>query len=401
MLAVTAPAGASPGDLDRTFAGDGILELTTPAEPSVFGDASFNSGRGNQVQAVGSEATPEGGQPLVAGFTDAGDPIPSFGPGGIVPNSSWIDFCLLACARGMSSLTGWRSGFVAVGAGGLGAEIQAFRGSGKPEPASVFEADSTLRLADSLGSPLTISGRRMLLLDPTRVFRITVDGSLDRTFGKNGIADLRKAVGRSSLRLWSLATDDQGRILVAGSVKGADRRQRIFLLRLRANGSLDPRFGQNGSPGVVLGTGYPGQVDARNRKIYLTANILKRARGYRAAVFALRDSTDPVKSFGRNGVRRQAFGTYAGGLEIAGVELFAAHSVPAGQGRWDTVVTASGLSGELDRTFGERGRATVRGFGISPGAGLDPYIARGVLLAGWTGPLKQSRASVAMLQWGP
>ena len=78
------------------------------------------------------------------------------------------------------------------------------------------------------------------------VFRLTSDGTLDSAFGTNGI--FRLSIEGSSLAS-SLVLEPDGRILVAGAayVTVADSTEsRLVVLRLLANGSLDPSFGEQG-----------------------------------------------------------------------------------------------------------------------------------------------------------
>lgn len=71
------------------------------------------------------------------------------------------------------------------------------------------------------------------------VTRYTADGSLDSTFGKEGRVTTMIGNGRGAAH--ALAIQPDGKIVVAGNSDGG-----FALARYRSNGSLDPTFGKNG-----------------------------------------------------------------------------------------------------------------------------------------------------------
>ncbi|MBE2317339.1 delta-60 repeat domain-containing protein [Solirubrobacter sp. CPCC 204708] len=79
------------------------------------------------------------------------------------------------------------------------------------------------------------------------VVRLNADGSLDTAFGSDGITRISRS-GRD-LHVTSMVRDRSGRILVAGTGRTPDS----LLVRLRANGARDARFGNGGLTFPVLG----------------------------------------------------------------------------------------------------------------------------------------------------
>lgn len=79
-----------------------------------------------------------------------------------------------------------------------------------------------------------------------RIFRLTTDGSLDLTFGNNGVVDLPRTNDESIYQV-SIQSDDK--IVVAGretrTINGVFC-PHVFLWRFTADGSLDSSFGNNG-----------------------------------------------------------------------------------------------------------------------------------------------------------
>ncbi len=100
----------------------------------------------------------------------------------------------------------------------------------------------------------------------TVVAKFTPQGVLDTTFGTNGFAIKNVAVGTNGEAMRGVVVQSTGKIVVAGAVEhagAADPRDRdIAVVRFNANGSVDTTFGTNGvsildlSDGEVLGTGY-------------------------------------------------------------------------------------------------------------------------------------------------
>lgn len=151
--------------------------------------------------------------------------------------------------------------------------------AGIPNPA--FGPDEVSGFQEARALAVDRRGRTLLLRDqfdwegvlkgPTvQVVRLLPNGSVDKSFGRDGTATLRS----HGFVFSAIATDGHGRVLLAGDREGKSRE--IFgLVRLRSNGSPDRRFGRRGTVGTALGkpegSGYLGDrgiriaVDRRER----------------------------------------------------------------------------------------------------------------------------------------
>lgn len=94
-----------------------------------------------------------------------------------------------------------------------------------------------------------------------KVLRLRANGSIDRRFGKRGVAAM-KLPRRASIA--AIATDARGRVLLAGTVKRKPRRGKrahleILLARATTAGKADRRFGRRGR----IATGFGARANVR------------------------------------------------------------------------------------------------------------------------------------------
>lgn len=94
-------------------------------------------------------------------------------------------------------------------------------------------------VVQSDGKPVAIGTRHVA---PTSLvlFRLNVDGSLDASFGDDGVVEVPASSG-TSLRGTSLVLDSDGRIVVAGVLGN-----RLLVMRFLTDGTTDTSFGSNG-----------------------------------------------------------------------------------------------------------------------------------------------------------
>ena len=120
--------------------------------------------------------------------------------------------------------------------------------TGQFRTASAIAVDrigGVLLLANGEGENEYSPNRLEGTLKPTRIMRLRLNGTLDPSFGRAGTQVLPQARG---LDVNVIATDNQGRVLVAGSQESGGS---FALLRLESNGKPDRTFGRNGK--VVTG----------------------------------------------------------------------------------------------------------------------------------------------------
>jgi uncharacterized delta-60 repeat protein len=80
------------------------------------------------------------------------------------------------------------------------------------------------------------------------IVRYKQNGSLDGTFGSGGIKTTTAQLGLVEDRATSMALQPDGKILVAGYSVNVN--EDTTIVRIRANGSFDPSFGEAGTPGI-------------------------------------------------------------------------------------------------------------------------------------------------------
>jgi len=200
-LSITGPAASAAtggsGSLDPTFGTGGVVQV-----PSVV--PSFT--RGAALQPNGDiliAVTPPAGFPGVERLNPDGTPDTSFGSGGFastgLPNG------------GASSVAVQPDGkIVWVGAGHI---------AGDPNAADNFA-----------------------------VARFTASGALDPTFGVGGVVSISFPAEPVSDAANTVLMQPDGKLLVGGQAGVSGRGIRLFaaMVRLNANGSLDPAFGTGG-----------------------------------------------------------------------------------------------------------------------------------------------------------
>lgn len=132
------------------------------------------------------------------------------------------------------------------------------------------------------------------------VARYLPGGNLDLTFGDQGMSLI--GVGEDTLAR-SLAVDDQGRILVAGSYLYQDRTE-LMVLRLTAEGELDNSFGEEGLA-AALATGVPTDgfgIDLLDNGAILVAGAVGVPGELDSALFKYTPEGQPDRAFGDSGV---------------------------------------------------------------------------------------------------
>lgn len=209
----------------------------------------------------------------------------------------------------------------------------------------------------------------------TIVAKFLPTGELDQTFGVKGIATHNIAVGTNGEVTRGIVVQSTGKIVVAGTVEhvgAADARDRdMAAIRFNANGTLDTTFGTNGvvildlSDGELVGTTYVADTHwglslYPNDKLILTG--AQKAPGRTDLDFA-------VVRLEANGARDNTFGT--NGLMLLDINMQGASprtatvladgsTVVTGYTRDGDMVVSPVLfkltpAGQLDTTFGVNG----------------------------------------------
>jgi uncharacterized delta-60 repeat protein len=393
-LLLALPAAAAPGELDRTFSGDGwvrtyeifgyskrffpkgaedvaiqpdgkilaVSELQDGNSHWWFGvwrwlpngdlDRSFGSGGwvANDLGAFPMSHTvalPADGKILVGGQIECPDLQLCFGIVRYNPNGS-LDGRFGASGIARATFPGSRCGcdlrdiavqrdgrIVAVGWRFRGGDAQddmllavaRFLPDGRLDPS--FSRDGRLSFdfgyGDDLGSAVAVQPNGRIVVGGAAqyryrteadfmVVRLRQNGTLDRTFSRDGKQSINFAGGRYD-DLYGLDLQPDGRIVAAGVSAVSYRREdpRIAVLRLNRNGRLDRRFGKRLlKPGPHGGYARAVLVD-RDGGIVVGGAAYDDSRLDTAAwaLVRYRPSGALDRSFGRSGIVLGDFGTGA------------------------------------------------------------------------------------------
>lgn len=183
------------------------------------------------------------------------------------------------------------------------------------------------------------------------------DGSLDTTFGDNGMVKTYSVDYQYGMGALTLQTD--GKILVAGSATYKLANPEFALARYNSNGSLDTSFGTNGIVITAFGCCSIGfAVTTQTDSKIIMAGLSDNA-GLREFILARFNSNGSLdNTFGANGKTTTDFGGY-GGYGTA-VSVQPDHKiVVTGIGSYNFAVARYNPDGSLDPSFGTDGKATT------------------------------------------
>jgi uncharacterized delta-60 repeat protein len=211
--------------------------------------------------------------------------------------------------------------------------------------------------------------------------RFNTNGTLDTSFGTNGVAKVDLGAGTASARetLWGLARDSSDRLVIFGHAKAEGERvdtDRV-IVRLTSNGAVDSSFATKGvhslnianlgdqsragivqADGKIVASGYTPQPTGVGTQ---SANRIVLAR--------LTDTGTADNTFGVKGVVNSApfvpanpttteWGmaeAYAVGMQSSGKYVTTGYGRSAASGTVDLVSFRYSATGELDTTWGTNG----------------------------------------------
>ncbi|MBI1814217.1 MAG: hypothetical protein HYR72_04515 [Deltaproteobacteria bacterium] len=193
--------------------------------------------------------------------------------------------------------------------------------------------------------------------------RFNADGSLDSTFGGTGV--VTTAIGAADDALNSLVVQSDGKLVAAGTVFGASRSD-FGLARYAADGALDATFGNAGIVTTSVGTDF-----AALSSLALQSDGRVVAAGWAGIVQngTLR-ATFALARYNADGGLDAAFGNGGQGLAPVGSVNSAANAlvvqpdgklVAAGFDGVGFTLARYDTAGSLDPTFGNGGSATAGG----------------------------------------
>jgi uncharacterized delta-60 repeat protein len=205
--------------------------------------------------------------------------------------------------------------------------------------------------------------------DDMVIWRYNSNGSLDNTFGNNGIVVHHNAAGGNSDDIGSLIyVDSEGKIYVTGYSRNRSGNDDMVIWRYNSNGSLDNTFGNNG---IVVHHNAAGgnsddigsliYVDSEG-KIYVTGYSRNRSGNDDMVIWRYNSNGSLDNTFGNNGivVHHNAAG---GNYDDAGFSIYVDSEGKIyvtgysrnRSGNTDMVIWRYNSNGSLDNTFGNNG----------------------------------------------
>ncbi len=367
-LSVAFLAAFTPrGEPISSFGEGGLVRLSEPV-PATERLTGLVALVGGKLLAVGSTDVGDAEQAMLVRYDADGSLDPSFGNG-----SGWVSLAGYGRESGAIAVRGGRA-LVAPYRYPESTLLMVHADDGSP--VGSFGTHGLVRLprpGDFVGAPAFASDGDPVVLDgahgPDDIKRLVLqryrrDGRPDPSFGKHGQVSLRPP--GDGLRDATMVTVPGGRVLVGGHVG-----DRLVVGRLLPDGKLDPRFGSHG----WSTTRVPGRVKAmaiakEGSRILLAGTFGESV--HHLALVRLDADGRPDNSFGHDGIRSASVGSGWGPTEI----------LPTSAGT--TVLLQRG-----DRpvvTFLPGGAVRSR-----PVAGRRPHVwqvqgtvSRGRLIVGWS-----------------
>jgi uncharacterized delta-60 repeat protein len=217
------------------------------------------------------------------------------------------------------------------------------------------------------------------------VARYNADGSLDSSFDQDGKLVLPFTHGS---RGYALLSDQNGRILVAGEMKTQEPFDYdVMVFRLQPDGSLDPTFGSNG----LVTTDFNSIYDhASAIAVQKYGKLVIAGSSYTDNIILARynDNGSLDQYFGENGKvianrtgSRDSASTIA--LQADGKTLVGGSSYTS-TSQWDFILTRFKSDGNLDQSFGTAGVAVTDFGGVDHAYSMVLQINGFILLGGVT-----------------
>jgi uncharacterized delta-60 repeat protein len=229
--------------------------------------------------------------------------------------------------------------------------------------------------------------------------RYTQDGALDPSFGGDGRVTTEFA-GRFAGA--GLVIQDDGNIVVAGSVAPGSGMQRFILARYTAAGALDPTFGGNGRvktgfAGDAFPTGIALQDDGNIVVVGVVVSPFRARSKFALARYTQGGTLDPT--FGGDGkvITDFADDAFVGDIAIqADGNIVVAGSLFPAADRERFLLARYTPGGVLDPTFSGNGRVTTR-FAGSAGASSVVLQDDGHIVAGGStfSPARKNKFALA------
>jgi uncharacterized delta-60 repeat protein len=369
LAAVSTAAFAGPGDLDKTFSGDGVKTVDYSGLSDTFYGVAIH---GKAPIACGSS----GQQATVTAFASGGGLNKNFSGDGmwrqdiLGHGNSFLEACRF--------LPGGR--LVAVG-GAYGADghyrtiVIVRRPNGAPDKSFSGDGLAVFRFAgidNSAAYDLAVQPDGKIVVagegydsgvSPQAGFfevaRLRANGALDKTFNGDGLAKVN--FGPYDEGVWKVQLLHDGTIVVAGWMQNkAGTEWNSAVAELRSNGALDRSFSGDGKATFNFSKGaddYPLGLDVRSGGS-IVLGLYRYNGSYVAAVAQLRPNGRIDGSFGGGDGLKTGLGPDLDvqDLMVAGGKIVLAGGTNGGSSPFVLRLTSSG---NPDGTFGHHGQAAL------------------------------------------
>jgi uncharacterized delta-60 repeat protein len=250
------------GALDPTFGTGGLVTTPWPAAQGASGAQGVAVGSGNRIVVIGTAGLGQGQDigVAVARYLPSGAPDTTFGNGGKV-----ISAVSPVGDGGGNAVAIQPDGKIVVVGGANDqageADFLAVRYLPDGNPDTSFGNNGVVLIpipgGDSSAGAVALQANGAIVIAGTAIgpgsggqefgiARLTRTGALDTTFGSGGVVLAQFQPGQTKGGAQSVAVARDGRIMVAGLGQTPDGRGAFGLMRLAADGSLDPTFGTGG-----------------------------------------------------------------------------------------------------------------------------------------------------------
>jgi len=220
------------------------------------------------------------------------------------------------------------------------------------------------------------------------LLRLTRDGVIDESFGKQGLVTTEVGAGADVAR--AVAVDTQGRIVVAGTADGSAKLD-FAVVRYLATGEIDDSFGDHGKTIVSVGedadTAYAIALQADGKIVVGgDSNRGSSQTGIDFALVRLNDDGNLDQDFGAKGVVTTSIASFGGRDSIYALALQTVageERIVAAGGEGDFSLARFRADGSLDATFGKQGKVqSVFGSTIGAARGLAVTADNELVVAG-------------------
>lgn len=263
------------GTLDTSFGNGGVV-TTTPSQFGVPGGGGFNAL--NVVFEPDGRIVVVGGYGgiLLARYSATGTLDATFGTGGVVTNPIGYGVDLVRQTDGKYLVSAFGSSDFIIARYTTSGTLDSEFGTGGLVTTSLGFASTSLLLTLQEDNKIVVAGRAGGGEGTGfAVARYNISGTLDTTYGTGGAISttIDNNPGGGAL---GVDIDNSGRAVVGGSTTNSDGARYIALVRYTISGTLDSTFGTNGIVTTTLGItvgGLDGDViiDPNGKILYLGA----------------------------------------------------------------------------------------------------------------------------------